>query len=189
MIKLVAAIILMVASTIGYSGELALFGVPLRASSREDIRAAILQAGATSISKTKDVEMYDARKIGLPGATKLEVVFLDDRFVLAQYTLNWANTNEERFRKMLTSKYGQPNRRDTFMNDGSRFDAEYVEDGKYFWSFDGQMEIVFSKAFGGSDDVTLSYVSRMEQSKLKTIVEEKDRKAAEEAAAKDSRKF
>ena len=189
MIKLVAAIVLMVASAVCHSAEVTLFDVPLRTAGRNDIRAAILQAGGTEISSTRDVETYNARKIGLPGAINLEVIYLNDRFVMAQYALNVHYNDEEQFRKMLVSKYGQPGRSTNAMDRGRRFDAQYISDGKYFWQFEGQMEIVFNKPWDSTENPTLSYVSRVEQAKLNKLVEEKARRMAEKAATKNRRAF
>lgn len=173
------AAILMAVSMAAQAAELTLFDIPLRSASREQIRTAIKSAGGLLQSKTRDTDNFDARNIGLPGAQSLEVIFLEDKFVLAQYHLRFRSpSDDERLRKMLVSKYGNPSGRD--------FGAQYVSDGKYVWSFDGNMNLVATKEFFGGFNL-LTYVNRAEQARLERIVKEQDDKAVQgDAAAKKS---
>ncbi len=175
---LLAALILNGAIT--FAAELTLFDIPLRTASREEIRGAITKAGGNMKSSTRDIDVYDARSIGLPGATELEVIYLENKLVMAQYSLSVDMKQEERVRKMLVSKYGQPGGR-------GNFDSEYVGDGKYRWAFDNNMELVFTKDFFPSVPKYLSYVNKQEEARLGRLVKDADKRAAEkEAASKKS---
>lgn len=179
--KFLAMAALVLYATLSTAAELTLFDIPLRTASREEIRSAITKAGGKLKSSSRDVDQYDARSIGLPGATELEVVYLENKLVMAQYSLSVDMKQEERVRKMLTSKYGQP--------DGGRgnFDGEYISNGKYRWAFDSNMELVFTKDFFPSVPKYLSYVSKVEEARLGRLVKEADKRAAEkEAGAKKS---
>lgn len=179
MSKFLAMAALVLYSTLSIAAELALFDIPLRAASREEIRSAITKAGGKLTSSSRDVDQYDARSIGLPGATELEVVYLENKLVMAQYSLSRDMKQDERVRKMLTSKYGQP------LEGRGNFDGEYIGDGKYRWVFDNKMELVFTKEFFGSRFI--SYVNKVEEARLGRLVKEADKRAAEkEASAKKS---
>lgn len=179
--KLLAMAALVLHASISTAAELTLFDIPLRTASREEIQSAITKAGGKLKSSSRDVDQYDARSIGLPGATGLEVVYLENKLVMAQYSLSVDMKQEERVRKMLTSKYGKP--------DGGRgnFDSEYIRDGKYRWAFDNNMELVFTKEFFSSSPRFVSYVNKTEEARLGRLVKEADRRSAEkEASAKKS---
>lgn len=179
MLKILAAIAFSVVTALTQAAELTLFEMPLRTAGREEMRSAIIQSGGRLKSSSSDIDKYDASQIGLPGATSLDVVYLDGKLVLAQYELRFDQKTEERMRKMLTAKYGQP-------RGETRFDAEYLSGGKYRWLFDNTMELVFSKNFGSSVSL-LSYVNRTEQARLERRVKEQDKRSAEhEAASKKS---
>lgn len=176
--KFLAMVSLVLFSTISTAAELTLFDTPLRTASREEIRSAITKAGGKLKSSSRDVDQYDSRSIGLPGAGELEVVYLEKKLVMAQYSLSGDMKQDERVRKMLTSKYGQPQGR-------GNFDGEYIDDGKYRWAFDNNMELVFTKEFFGSRFI--SYVNKFEEAKLGRLIKEADRRSAEkEADAKKS---
>jgi hypothetical protein len=164
-------------ATFSQATELTLFDIPLRVSSREAVRSAIIQAGGQLTSSSKDSDQYNASKIGLPGATSLEVVYLDGKFVLAQYSFTMDAETEERLRKMIVSKYGNPQ--------GGKyrpFDGQFIDDGKYRWIFDQKMELIFTAEFFGARYLT--YVNRYQQSQLEQLVKEQDRRAAEKEADK-----
>lgn len=173
----------MLAAAFANAAELTLFDVPLRTASREEIRAAIVGVGGRLNTNSRDREVYDARNIGLPGATQLEVVYLNDHLVMAQYTLNLHGNDDEHVRKMLTAKYGQPGSSGT----RGKFDVQYISHGKYRWSFDHGMELVFTRDFFPSKPTYLSYVNKTEQARLEKLVKDAAQQAAErEAAAKKS---
>lgn len=169
--------VLILHSAFASAAELTLFDIPLRTASREEIRSAITKAGGKLKLSSRDIDQYNAKSIGLPGATELEVVYLENKLVMAQYSLSTDAKQEERIRKMLVSKYGQPNK-----SGRDNFDAEYIGDGKYRWSFDNNMELVFTKPFGFGPDY-LSYVSKVEEARLGQLVKETDKRAAEKEAA------
>lgn len=178
--KYLVLAVLILHSAITFAAELTLFDIPLRTASREEIRGAITKAGGKLKSSSRDVDQYDATAIGLPGATQLEVIYLDNKLVMAQYSLSVDMKQEERVRKMLVSKYGQPGGR-------GNFDSEYIGDGKYRWAFDNNMELVFTKDFFPSVPKYLSYVNKQEEARLGRLVKDADKRAAEkEAASKKS---
>ncbi len=180
--KYLVLIFLALNSAFACAAELTLFDIPLRTSSREEIRDAITQAGGKLKNSSRDSEKYDARAIGMPGATELEVVYLEDKMVMAQYSITVDIKEEERIRKMLVAKYGQPQGRDDF-------DGQYISDGKYRWNFDHSMELVFTKDFFSSAPKFLSYVNKREVARLGKLVNDADRRAAEKDAAKKKSVF
>lgn len=169
-------------SVIAFAAELTLFDIPLRTASREEIRSAITKAGGKAKSSSRDVDVYDARSIGLPGATGLEVIYLENKLVMAQYSLSVDMKQEERVRKMLVSKYGQPGGQ-------GNFDSEYIGNGKYRWAFDNDMELVFTKDFFPSVPKYLSYVNKQEEARLGRLVKDADKRAAEKEAASKKNVF
>lgn len=178
--KLAVLTALMLLTIVSSAAELAVFDIPLRTASREEIRGAITKAGGKLKSSSRDVDKYDARSIGLPGATELEVVYLENRLVMAQYSLTVDMKQEERVRKMLVSKYGQPGGR-------GNFDDEHIGTGKFRWAFDNNMELVFTKEFFGARYI--SYVNKAEEARLGKLVKDADKRAAEEEAAKKKSVF
>lgn len=167
---------MMLHASLAVGAELTLFDISLRTASRDEVRKAITKAGGKLKTSSRDVDKYDASAIGLPEAEELEVIYLENKLVIAQYSLSRHGGQDERVRKMLTAKYGQP-------RDGREFDSEYVGDGKYHWRFDNGMELVYTKEFFG--DRYISYVNTVQQARLAQIVKDADRRSAEkEAAAK-----
>jgi len=185
--KVLLAAILVVVSLAAEAAELTLFDIPLRTASRDQIRTAIKSAGGHLQSTTRDTDNFDASRIGLPGAQTLEVIFLEDKFVLAQYHLQFHDSTEsERLRKMIVLKYGQPTSANDYGRRGSEFDSQYAPGGKHVWRFDGNMELVANVGSFSAFDL-LTYVSRTEQARLERIVKDQDNKAAQrDAAAKKS---
>ena len=135
-----------------FADELTLFDVVLRTATKQDISKAIKGAGGKLEFSSSGVEKYDVKSIGLPGVSKLEVIYLDNTVVFAQYTL--ANEGEERLRKMLVKKYGQPYKGKS----GVIFDDQYLSDGTYTWNFPGNMALVYKKPFMG--DWRLTYLRK-----------------------------
>ena len=169
---------LLVNTAIAFGAELTLFDIPLRTASREEIRGAITKAGGKLKSSSRDIDQYDATAIGLPGAEQLEVIYLGNKLVMAQYSLSVDSKKDERVRKMLVSKYGQPGGR-------GDFDGEYRGGGKHRWGFDNGMELVFTKE--GFRGPYISYVNKIEEARLGKLVKEADKRAVEkEAASKKS---
>lgn len=154
--------------------ELKLFDVPLRTASRQEIKSAITRVGGRLTSSTRDVEKYNVKAINLPSVNDLEVVYLDNKLVFAQYHIEGRSQGNERFRKMIIEKYGQPG------GNRSGFDSQYLGDGTYSWQFDGNMELVYTQEFFGS--AMLTYINRTEQSRLESLVKENDKRAAKSAA-------
>jgi hypothetical protein len=163
--KYLVATILCLFVSFAQAAELTLFDIPLHSSSRATIRQAIKQAGGKLTSTTNDIDRYDASAMRLPGAARLEVVYLKGDFVLAQYVFPTLGPNDERLRKMLAIKYGSP-------REGSGFEHEFIMEGKFRWSFEHDMELVYAKAFAG--EALLTYVNRVQKSKLEKVVNGKD---------------
>lgn len=181
--KASVVIAMLLAATFVNAAELTLFDIPIRTAAREEIRTAIVGVGGKLRLNSRDREVYDARGIGLPGATELEVIYLQDRLVMAQYILDLHGTSDEHLRKMLTSKYGQPRA----AAGQTRFDEQHIREGKYRWSFDHEMELVFTRDFFLQAPTFLSYVNKAELSRLEKQVKDAAQRAAErEAAAKKS---
>ena len=148
------------------AAELTLFDLTLRGSSRAQVRDAIEQAGAQRIKASPDIDEYDVKAVGLPGAETLEVVFVNDVFVLARYVIDGSGATGERLRKMRRTKYGDP-------TGGAAFASEYLSEGKYRWHFDGNMELVYTKNFFRT--VHLTYVDRAQLKKLEQLVRQMER--------------
>lgn len=178
--KYVIAAFLCAIVSLAHAAELTLFDIPLRTSSREAIRQAITQAGGRLTSSKRDTDIYDTRQIGLPGARSLEVIYLADKFVLAQYVLGEDSKSDERLRKMIVAKYGNP-------AGSSDFGREFIGDGKYNWTFDQDMQLVYTKEFFGARYLT--YVNRAQQRRLEQLVNDHDRRETEKETKKLNKVF
>jgi|GEM_PF-5935708 len=148
------------------AAELKLFDLALRSSNRTEVRQAIEQAGAHRLKVSRDIDEYDVKAVGLPGAETLEVVFVNDVFVLARYSIRASGATGERLRKMLRTKYGEPKGR-------AEFTSQYLPEGKYRWIFDGNMELVYTQDFFQAAHLT--YVDRTQLKKLEHLVGQKER--------------
>jgi len=174
-------------STVVNAAELTLFNLPLRSVIRTELRAAIEHAGGELVSSTQSEDVFNASRIGLPGASRLQVLYLGPRFVLAQYQFAEYSQTEERLRKMIVSKYGQPTLIESPFANGQSFDAQYITDGKYRWNFENDMQIVFDHPFSGAD--TLSYVDRAMQGELAQLLKNRESQAASAEAKQKNDAF
>lgn len=169
-----------------YSQSLTLFGLPLKGVGRDAVRSAAVAAGAFLQRSTKSTDVYNVEKIGLPGATKLELVYIGDQFVLAQYSFPKSQQDtDEKLRKMLASKYGLP--KGELRRPWEKFDFtdEFVRDGKYRWSFDGAMELVYTKEFFGNRFLT--YIDKENKAALDAMMKQlNDRSAIKSAEQSDN---
>lgn len=171
-----------------FSQELMLFDLPLQNANRASLKAAILKAGGRLVSSKGPVDKYDARKIGLPGAQTITVLYSGDQFVLAQYSFPDYFEAEERLRRMLVAKYGKPQGvQGTFSRGTSDFDGEYISDGVYYWKYTGGMEVQYNKPF--SDPITLSYVNTSEKTKLDAQMESAEQERAKRQSTKNKSVF
>lgn len=163
------------------AAELALFGQELRTVDRASLRNAAQAAGAKLSSTAGATDYFNVDAVGVPGAKTLEVVYLNNQVVLAQYKLEKTRADEG-FRKMLVAKYGYPHS----VNRGyvgpilKKFDQQYISDGKYRWEFDNGMELVFAKEFFG--ERYLTYVNKPVQAEMERRLEAVERNRAGQAA-------
>jgi hypothetical protein len=106
----------------------------------------------------------------------LKLTFYRGQFVAAVYSgsRRSAGEAEEKLRKMLVEKYGQPAWMiaDRFGKPEKRalakdFTDRHVGEGKYGWDFAGGMQLVFKKTFFG--DMDLSYVDPARFDELKRL--------------------
>lgn len=174
---------LLAASAVASSAaELTLFGEPLRTADRAHMLSAAKAGGAKLLKSSAASDVFDASAMGLPGAQKLEIAYLNGQVVMAQYKLEKNSPTDERFRKMLVAKYGMPQPvDDAFRGDkAQQFAQEYVGDGKYRWAFDNNMELVFTKEFFG--DRYLTYVNKTAQAKVQRMLDAAEQKGAARAA-------
>lgn len=166
------------------ASELTLFGEPLRTADRAHLLAAAKAAGAKLVKSSAASDVFDASAMGLPGAQTLEIAYLNDQVVMAQYQLEKNSPTDERLRKMLVAKYGMPQGGDALGSKAQQFAQQYVGDGKYRWSFDSNMELVFNKEFFG--DRYLTYVNKTTQAKVQRMLDASERKGAARAAQSKS---
>lgn len=181
MMKYLAATILFMCASLSQAAELVLFDVPLHSADRATIRQAIKQAGGKLLTSSRSADRYDAGSIGLPDATHLEVVYLNDAFVLAQYTFSRNGRHDERLRKLIAAKYGAP-------QDGNGFGDRYISfTRKFNWSFEHDMQLVYKT--GMMEERFLTYVDRAQQRKFEAVVQEKDSRDSKQQAEKLKRVF
>ena len=182
------ALLLCVASSLAGAAELTLFDVTLKTATRGAIRSGIEAAGGVLRSSKGSTDIFDATRIPLPGARSLEVVYLNGVLVMAQYALRADMKAEERLRKMLVEKYGQPTAESSFAS-RNQFDGEYVMDGKYRWLFDGGMSLIFKKEFGFDSPTYLTYLNTEQEAKLEAIVKDADRRSVKKEAEAKGKVF
>lgn len=171
------------------AAELTLFGLPLSSAHRADIKAAALAAGARLTHAGRDSDKFNAAKLGLPGAQTLEIVYLHDNIVMAQYAMSKEEADDERFRRMLAAKYGNPQPvENPFPTSNTRsFTEQSIPDGKYRWKFDNNTELVFTKEFFG--DRFLTYVNKTSHAEMSQKLRESEQNSAAQAAKAKSAVF
>lgn len=109
---------------------LELFGLQLESASRDELRAAVQQSGATLISEGNDqrwFDVYDSSTI-LPGSRRLFLGFVrsNGAFSFAEY--EFAGLNARRLLAMLESRHGAA--------DEVR-KGDFISDEHYLWTRDG----------------------------------------------------
>jgi len=186
---LIAGAVLATSAFAANAAELILFGEQLSVVDRTHLVAAAKAAGGKLTQSTATSDVFNASRMGLLGAQTLEIVYLNDHVVMAQYTLEKNSPTDERFRKMLVAKYGFPQTVDDAFRSTApqKFDQEYVSDGKYRWKFGSSMELVFSKEFFG--DRYLTYVNKPAQAQMQRLLDAADKKGAAQAAKAKSDVF
>lgn len=177
-----------VLSSSAYSQTLTLFGLPLKGVNRDAVRSAAVAAGAVLQRSSKSTDVYNVEKIGLPGAAKLELVYMGDKFVLAQYAFSLSQQDtDEKLRKMLASKYGSPKGELVSPWGKSDFTDEFVRNGKYRWSFDSAMELVYTKEFFGNRFLT--YIDKENKATLDAMMKQLNDRSAIKSAEQSSNVF
>ena len=189
LVSILAGAVLASSTLVASAADLTLFGEQLHSVDRAHLRAAAKAAGAKLVKSTDTTDLFNAKAIGLLGAQTLELVFLNDHVVMAQYTLEKGSETDERFRKMLVAKYGFPQSVDDTFHGSSpqKFDQQYVGDSKYRWRFDNDMELVFSKEFFG--ERYLTYLNKPVHAQLKRKLEAAEANGATRAAKAKSSVF
>lgn len=165
--------------------ELKLFGVRLANATKGEMRAAIVAAGGKMLQTQGDIDKYDCSAMALPAVEGLEVVYLGDRLVMAQYVVGYPN---ETLRNMLKSKYGMPigSSENKALVSGD-FTGETATDGKYTWTFPSNMAVIYNQPM--AEGITLTYLNRSEQAKLGKIIKANSQKEADQKVKAKSELF
>jgi len=162
-----------------YAAELVVMDLPLHTATREQAHSAITRSGGKLISSVSDLDKYEVRDIGMPFATEMEAVYLEDQLVMLQYEfVPRGRAGEEQLRRVSGQRYGEPIERGDFR-------GQYIRDGKYAWTVEHSMQLVFSKAFAARE-VYLTYVNLTLTKSLEARVakaEEERLKQVSEAAS------
>jgi hypothetical protein len=166
--------------------SLSLFGVTLSHSTRSDVHKAVVAAGGRLLEHKGNQDLYEAHALALPEALRLRIIYLDDRFVLAQYEFSKGGEKDELLRRMLTEKYGLPEQLSAFGMTG-HFDGQYIADGKYTWRFRDNMTLTYDLEFFG--ERFLSYVDRKSEAELEARLEAAAAREAGKASHNLSDKF
>ena len=80
-LRSIFAAVSMVLVSCADAAELTLFDVELRSATPATLHQAALAAGARPISSSGGHRVYDATRIGLPGARRLETLFDGERLL------------------------------------------------------------------------------------------------------------
>jgi hypothetical protein len=185
----VTALTFVLTSTSLFAGRqtsLSLFGVALAHSTRSDVNKAVIAAGGRLLEHKGNQDLYDAHALALPEALRLRIVYLDNRFVLAQYEFSQNGEKDELLRRMLAEKYGVPEQHSGFAMTG-QFDGEYVTDGKYTWRFSDNVTLTYDHEFFG--ERFLSYVDRDSEAELEARLEAAAAREADKVSHNLSDKF
>jgi hypothetical protein len=127
------------------AAELSLFDVALRDATPAALHAAAVAAGARPVSSSAGHRVYDATRIGLPGAQRLETLFDGDRFVVAAYSFKRGRNGDHDLRRLLTAKYG---RAYILLGSGQRHEVDmaerYSDFVEYRWDMDAPLELIYN---------------------------------------------
>lgn len=147
------------------AAELSLFDIDLRTATPLRLHQAAVAAGAQPLNKLPGHRLYDATKLGLPGAQRLELLFDGEVFVAAAYTFDERSRNSHELRRLLVAKYGAP----YLLLNGKRHEPDitgrYFEFGTVRWGMGEPMELVYTeyapnpRKFGGFE-TRLTYLNR-----------------------------
>lgn len=140
--------------------ELTLFDIELQTVTPASLHRAAVDAGAKLQRESDGHRVYDARKLGVPGALSLETLFDGERFVVAAYSFGWQPDAEYELRRLLVEKYGPAH----FMHQGKRheikLDERHAEAHGATWNFDAAMELVYNSGLPVWTPARLTYVNR-----------------------------
>src|SRR5438105_116444 len=121
--------------------ELSLFDVELRSATPTTLHKAALAVGARLVKSSGGHKVYDATRIGLPGALALETLFDGEQFVVAAYSFSANSKLDHDLRRLLVAKYGQAYIQ---LTSGKRYpmdlDKRYADGGTFYWTMDAPIE-------------------------------------------------
>ncbi len=106
-----------------------LFGLPLRSSTLDQMRAAVKQAGATLILESgegRPYDIYDSRKL-LAGSSRLYLGHVGEDRRLAFVEYEFIGLSRPQMLQMLKNKYGEPVAQT----------GKYISDPGYHWVNNG----------------------------------------------------
>lgn len=163
--------------------ELILFGVELRSATPATLHRAALAAGARPITTAVGHRVYDATRIGLPGARRLETLFDNERFVAAAYMFDPNSHTDHELRRLLVARYGAP----YALLSGKRYTPDitprYADVPDARWDMDAPLELVYTQLARSRQSITgveprLTYVNRV-------LFEELEQRTREESRRRD----
>lgn len=186
--KLAIALLLAGGMTAAHAAELMLYDIPLQGASRTALKQAVTAAGGRQVGASNEgLDEFDVSRVkGLPGVKKLTAVFFQDTLVMAQYVLPEDSETDEKIRRMLTQKYGNPVTAQSFSNKPNLTGA-YIDTGRYTWHFDNKMDLVYKHEFSGPHFLT--YLNRTQEAKLTAALKTADDNEARKAASERTRAF
>lgn len=177
------------------AAELTLFDVELRTATPEQLHRAAVAGGAHLLTWSGGHRVYDASRVGLPGARRLEVLFDGDRFVVAAYTFDDNSRTDHELRRMLAAKYGPPY---VILSGGKRYEpdltARFYDMADARWDLAPPMQLVYTQyAFNpkkfGQRETRLSYVNPIAFDELEQRLRAEGKQADKARATQLQRTF
>lgn len=177
------------------AAELALFDVELRTATPEHLHRAAVAGGARLLTHSGGHRVYDASRMGLPGAWRLEVLFDGQRFVAAAYTFDDNSQTDHELRRMLAAKYGPPY---VILSGGKRYEpaltVRFYDMADARWDMAPPMQLVYTQhAFNptklGRRETRLSYVNRTAFDELEQRLRAEGKRADKARATQLQRTF
>ena len=165
------------------AAELTLFDLELRNVTPATLHQAALAAGARPISSSRGHRVYDATRIGLPGARRLETLFDGEQFVVAAYTFDSNSRSDQELRRLLVARYGPP----YALLNGRRYTPDittrYAEVPEARWDVEVPLELIYTQLARSTRSITgveprLTYVNR-------GVFDELERRTREEGQQRD----
>lgn len=164
------------------AAALTLFDVDLLNATPASLHRAAVSAGARLLTVSGGHRVYDARKLGLPGAVHLETLFDGERFVIATYSFDGRHAVDHQLRRLLVAKYGPAHVLISGQRHEIKLDEPYAEAPGARWDVDAPMELVYdnvipSRRLHVFTDTRLTYVNRPLFDALEQRVAEEGRRA------------